>query len=162
MTQQIKLVKMEERHIKEMAGIERLCFSDPWSYDALYEELENPTAAFFVAELEGRCVGYAGMYSVVDEGYINNVAVHPGCRRQGVASLLMEKLQDYAREKHLSFLTLEVRASNSPAILLYEKFGFQRAGIRKGYYREPREDAVLMTRFFKIQDINNTETEVPN
>ena len=85
---------------------------------------------------------------VLDEGYIDNVAVRPDCRRQGIASALLGAFERFA-QAHLAFLTLEVRASNTPAIALYEAHGFVREGVRKNYYTNPREDAVIMTRRFE-------------
>ena len=88
------------------------------------------------------------MQYVLDEGYINNIAVSPSYRRRGVASALMDRLIDSARGLSLAFLTLEVRCGNHAAISLYEKYGFERVGLRRGYYEKPREDALLMTLFF--------------
>lgn len=96
---------------------------------------------------DGTVLGYAGLQAVLDEGYINNVAVAPAYRRRGVAGALIAALVRFGEAK-LSFLTLEVRASNAPAIALYEKYGFTQAGRRKNYYDDPREDALLLTRRF--------------
>jgi ribosomal-protein-alanine N-acetyltransferase len=148
--------EMSEGHLEALAQLEKLCFSNPWSYGSLYEELQNPAAAFFTAELGGRPVGYAGMTYVLDEGYIANVAVHPDFRRRGVATALLKKLYDFALEKGLAMLTLEVRASNLDAIKIYENAGFVRAGVRRGFYENPREDALIMTKFFN----DDYETEV--
>ena len=97
---------------------------------------------------EGRVVGYAGLHVVLDEGYIDNVAVEPDARKHGVASALLDVFCRYGAA-NLAFLTLEVRASNAAAIALYDKFGFQEVGRRKSYYQHPTEDAILMTREFK-------------
>ena len=114
----------------------------------LEDALFDPQASFIVAEdEEGNILGYAGLHVILDEGYIDNVAVEPDARRHGVASALLEVLCRFGAAK-LAFLTLEVRASNAPAIALYEKYGFQRAGLRPKYYDKPREDAVIMTREF--------------
>ena len=114
----------------------------------LTDALFDPQASFIVAEDdEGNVLGYAGLHAVLDEGYIDNVAVEPDARRHGVASALLEVFCRFAAA-NLAFLTLEVRASNSAAIALYEKHGFRRAGLRPGYYQKPREDAVIMTREF--------------
>lgn len=138
----MKIVPMEERHIIGVAEVEKQCFREPWSQDALREELGR---GIFLAAVEGDAVaGYAGCQTVLDEGYITNVAVLPAYRRQGVAGALLSELLH--RAEGLSFVTLEVRASNAAAIALYEKYGFVLAGIRRGFYRQPTEDALLMTR----------------
>ena len=140
-----KLTPMTEEHIPEIAALERACFSHPWSEDALRDELWNDSAVVVVAEGEdGTVLGYAGLQTVLDEGYINNVAVDPRFRRQGVAGQLVEAFLRFGAAR-LAFLTLEVRASNAPAIALYEKYGFAQAGRRRDYYDDPREDALLMT-----------------
>ena len=129
--------------------LERLCFSTPWNETMLEEELFNPTASFIVAEgAEGEVLGYAGLHVVLDEGYIDNVAVRPSCRRQGIGDRLLDVFCRFG-QAHLAFLTLEVRAGNTAAIALYKSLGFQTVGRRKNYYEHPREDAVLMTRYFQ-------------
>lgn len=139
------IVPMTAEHIPQIAALERRCFSDPWSENALREELFNDTASFLAAVAEdGTVVGYAGLHCVLDEGYIANIAVAPEYRRQGVAGELLGVFLRFGRA-NLGFLTLEVRASNEPAISLYRKFGFREAGRRKNYYTAPQEDAILMT-----------------
>ena len=141
-----KLVPMDRSHIKEIASVERECFSTPWTEAMLEEELFNPMASFIVAQRnDGAVLGYAGLHVVLDEGYIDNVAVDPAWRRQGIADALIGAFVRFG-EANLAFLTLEVRASNAPAIALYEKYGFYEVGRRKNYYDDPKEDAVLMTR----------------
>lgn len=141
-----KLVPMDRSHIKEIASVERECFSTPWTEAMLEEELYNDAASFIVAEGEdGAVLGYAGVHVILDEGYIDNVAVDPAWRRQGIADALIGAFVRFG-EANLAFLTLEVRASNAPAIALYEKHGFYEVGRRKNYYDDPKEDAVLMTR----------------
>ena len=140
-----KLTPMTAEHIPQIAALERACFSHPWSEDMLREELWNDAAVIVAAEGEdGTVLGYAGLQTVLDEGYINNVAVDPRFRRQGVADELIAAFVRFGRAK-LAFLTLEVRASNAPAIALYEKHGLQEVGRRKDYYDDPKEDAILMT-----------------
>lgn len=140
-----KLTPMTEEHIEQVAALERTCFSRPWSEDALREELWNDSAVIIVAEGEdGTVLGYAGLQTVLDEGYITNVAVDPQYRRQGVADELISAFLRFGQAK-LAFLTLEVRASNAPAIALYSKHGFAEVGRRRNYYEAPREDAILMT-----------------
>ena len=141
------VVPMEERHLAALAEIEKACFHAPWSADMLREELGK--GIFLVAEQDGAVAGYVGCQTVLDEGYITNVAVSPDCRRQSVGRALIGALVSCARGQGLSFVTLEVRASNAPAITLYEGAGFRRVGVRKNFYTAPAEDAVLMTLFLK-------------
>ena len=143
-----KLTPMTEEHVPQIAALERACFSRPWSEDSIRAELWNEAAVIVVAEGEdGTVLGYAGLQTVLDEGYINNVAVDERFRRQGVADELIAAFVRFGQAR-LAFLTLEVRASNAPAIALYAKHGFVEAGRRKNYYDDPREDALLMTLFF--------------
>ena len=135
-----KLVPMDRSHLAGVAALEKLCFAVPWTEAMLAEELYNPAASFIVAE------GPAGQV-VLDEGYIDNVAVRPDCRRQGIGDRLLEVFCRFG-QAHLAFLTLEVRPSNAAAVALYEKHGFQEAGRRKDYYTDPTEDALLLTRTF--------------
>lgn len=140
-----KLVPMAMEHISQIAALEQACFSHPWSEAMLENELWNDSAVIIVAEGEnGTVLGYAGLQTVLDEGYINNVAVDEKFRRQGVADELIAAFVRFGKAK-LAFLTLEVRASNTPAIALYAKHGFAEAGRRKNYYDDPKEDAILMT-----------------
>ena len=112
----------------------------------LEEELDNLSASFIAAQAEdGTILGYAGLTVVLDEGYINNFAVREEYRKQGIASALLDVFVRFAQAHQLAFLTLEVRASNAPAIALYAKHGFQTAGRRRDYYDDPKEDAILMT-----------------
>ena len=145
----VTIVPMNRAHIPTLAALERQCFSVPWTAAMLEEELFNDTASFLVAEdEEEQVLGYAGLYVVLDEGYIGNVAVSSPWRRQGLARRLVEVYCRFAAE-HLAFLSLEVRESNLAAIALYESLGFQEEGRRKNYYREPVEDAIIMTRHFR-------------
>ena len=144
-----KLVPMDRSHLAGVAELERMCFSAPWNEAMLEEELYNDTASFIVAEGEdGQVLGYAGLHVILDEGYIDNVAVRPTCRRQGIADRLLDVFCRFG-QANLAFLTLEVRPSNTAAVALYEKHGFREAGRRKDYYENPREDALLLTREFR-------------
>ncbi len=146
------LVPMDRSHLAGVADLERLCFAVPWSEAMLEEELYNDTASFIVAEGEdGQVLGYAGLHVVLDEGCIDNVAVRPDCRRQGIADRLLDVFCRFGQE-HLAFLTLEVRPSNEAAVSLYKKNGFREAGRRRDYYENPREDALLLTRPFGRKD----------
>ena len=147
---QVKIVPMAAEHLDRLEQLERMCFSRPWSKKMLAEELDNQCAAFLVAvepETE-KAVGYAGLLVVADEGYITNVAVDPSCRRQGVAAQLLQVFDNFAKGNHLAFLTLEVRSSNAAAIALYEGFGFREVGRRRNYYDLPKEDALILTKYY--------------
>ncbi len=147
---QVKIVPMAAEHLDRLEQLERMCFSRPWSKKMLAEELDNQCAAFLVAvepETE-KAVGYAGLLVVADEGYITNVAVDPSCRRQGVAAQLLQVFDNFAKGNHLAFLTLEVRPSNAAAIELYEGFGFREVGRRRNYYDLPKEDALILTKYY--------------
>ena len=145
----VRIVPMNSDHLDEVVELERICFSTPWSRNMLAEELDNMLSAFLVAlDDNGRVAGYAGVQVILDEGYITNIAARPDCRRQGVAGKLLQVFLDFAQANHLSFLTLEVRASNYDAIALYGSRGFRSMGRRKNYYEHPREDAIIMTREF--------------
>lgn len=146
--QSTKIVEMQPKHIESLELLEQICFSSPWSFDALVSELSNPLAVFRVAEIGSEIAGYAGMQHVLDEGYICNIAVHPQFRRQGVAADLIDALCEYAKENDMSIITLEVRKSNIAAQKLYEKFNFEVKGERKNFYSNPQEDALIMTKTF--------------
>jgi ribosomal-protein-alanine N-acetyltransferase len=151
----VRIVPMNADHLDEVAELERICFSTPWSRNMLAEELDNLLSAFLVAlDDRDRVVGYAGVQVILDEGYITNIAVRPECRQQGIAGKLLQVFLDFAQANKLAFLTLEVRASNHTAIMLYGSRGFRSVGRRKNYYEHPKEDAIIMTREF-----NDAETE---
>ena len=138
--------RMDEETVAQVAALEQICFARPWSLAAFESELRNPLAVYFVALDRGEVAGYAGMHSILGEGYITNIAVNPACRRSGIARALLDALITFARLHSLTLLTLEVRASNAAAITLYEGAGFLAVGRRKGYYDVPKEDAVIMTK----------------
>lgn len=137
---------MTEEYLPTVAALERICFpADPWSEDLYRAALNNPAVAVLLARGEdGALLGYAVLSTVLDEGNLDNIAVAPEHRRRGVADALLSALTAFGRE-HLACLMLEVRASNTPAIALYEKHGFTAVGRRKNYYDAPKEDAILMT-----------------
>ena len=139
------IVPMDESHIPQVEEIERTCFPDPWSRKLLEDLLRDErTVSLAAVGGDGAVLGYVSLSWVLDEGYLNNIAVRPACRRQGVAGALLEDLHRTAEEKGLSFLLLMVRASNLPAQSLYAKHGYTEAGRRKNYYLRPREDAIYM------------------
>ena len=140
----IEIVTMTEAHVAQIAQIEKLCFSDPWSENSISSELNSRISLWFVA-LDGDSVaGYIGSQSVLDTADMMNVAVHPDYRRQGIGEKLVLVLAQALKEKGIRGLMLEVRESNVPAIALYEKLGFRQVGLRKNYYRAPKENALIM------------------
>lgn len=140
----IEIAPMGETHLDRLAEIEKLCFAEPWSREGLREEIANPHACFLTALCGGEAVGYVGAHFACGEFYIDNLAVHPGSRRQGVAKALLLALADFARRRAGEFLTLEVRPSNGPAAALYASLGFYEVGRRKNFYSQPKEDALLL------------------
>ena len=138
---------MTSGHLDDVYIIETECFSHPWSKQSLEEELNNETSLFLVAKEENEVIGYIAMSIVIDEGYIFNVAVREKYRNKGVATALINELVTYGKKNNFSFITLEVRESNLPAISLYSKFGFIKAGERKDYYSNPKENAILLTKY---------------
>lgn len=134
-------------HITRVAEIERECFSDPWSEQAIGDDLSNPLAKYFVCARDASVVGYVGAHCVLDECYITNIAVDKNCRKLGIGHALMQAIIDHAQQMRASFITLEVRQSNISAISLYKSMRFCNQGIRRGFYRLPDEDAIIMTRF---------------
>ena len=141
--------KMTAAHVREVAVLEAICFSDPWSENSVASELNNKLSYWLVALDGDRVAGYIGSQTVMGESDMMNVAVHPDYRRKGIAETLILALIDgLKQEMDSNSLTLEVRASNAPAISLYEKLGFGQVGLRKNYYRNPREDALILKRTF--------------
>lgn len=138
---------MTSGQLDDVYIIETECFSHPWSKQSLEEELNNETSLFLVAKEENEVIGYIGMSIVIDEGYIFNVAVREKYRNKGVATALINELVTYGKKNNFSFISLEVRESNLPAISLYSKFGFIKAGERKDYYSNPKENAILLTKY---------------
>ncbi|HHU21860.1 MAG TPA: ribosomal protein S18-alanine N-acetyltransferase [Clostridiales bacterium] len=144
-TEKFKIADASKEHIPAIEALEAACFSVPLSREMLLSQLGSQRHILLVAEEGGRVLGYVGMMYVLDEGYISNVAVDPACRRRGLATKLLRALIQRAGELKLSFVTLEVRASNGAARALYRKLGFNDVGRRKNYYQNPTEDAILMT-----------------
>lgn len=141
--------KMTAEDTSAVAEIEKECFSSPWTQQGLMSEVENPSAEFFVLEKDGCIAAYMGMHIVLDECYIANVAVRGSMRKQGYGKRLVENALKLAEEKGCLFITLEVRVSNAPAISLYEKCGFEKMGERKDFYSAPKENALIMTKYFR-------------
>ena len=135
---------MTQAHVAPIAGLEKLCFSDPWSEKSVETELSCRLSCWLVAMEGETLVGYVGSQTVIDESDMMNIAVHPDFRRKGIAEALVAALEEQLRERGSKALTLEVRDSNAPAIALYEKLGFTQVGLRKNYYRNPKEDARIL------------------
>ena len=142
------ILEMNASHVAQVAELEKKCFSDPWSEKSIAGELDNKLAYWLVA-VEGDFVaGYVGSQTVMGETDMMNIAVHPDYRRRGVAEALVNALVEDLKKQESHCLTLEVRASNEAAQKLYEKLGFAQVGLRKNYYRNPREDALILRKLF--------------
>ena len=144
------LETMNADHVAQIAALEKICFSDPWSERSIDSELDNKLAFWLVATEGETVAGYIGSQTVMEETDMMNVAVHPDFRRQGIAEALVSGLVEHLKAMGSHCLTLEVRASNAPAIALYEKLGFAEIGRRKNYYRNPREDALILRKEWEI------------
>ncbi len=141
----IEIVPMRRRHVKQVVAIEQQVFPTPWSLSLYLSELTmGSSRAYYVALAGGEVVGYAGMMVAVGEGHVTTIGVSPRWQRRGIGRRLLLELADTAREKGADDLTLEVRVSNTGAQQLYHAFGFVPAGIRKNYYAEVHEDALVM------------------
>ena len=140
----MNIVPMNEHHVPQIALLERECFADPWSQQSIASELHNPLSLWLVAQEGQTLLGYVGSQTCQDETDMMNIAVSPAFRRQGVARALIEALVSALRQRGSRQLTLEVRASNGPARQLYESLGFLQVGLRKNYYRNPKEDALIL------------------
>ena len=141
----MKIEIMQKKHLKDVVQIAEDSLAEAWSESAFSDELKNESATVFVALISDAVVGFGGVQRVLDEAYITNIAVKKESRRQGVGEALLKAIINHCADS--SFVTLEVRVSNSAAIKLYEKSGFVSQGIRKGFYSHPLEDANIMTLF---------------
>ena len=144
------IVKMNANHVIQVAELEKISFNDPWSVNSIASELDNPLAYWLVADCDGQVAGYIGSQTVMGETDMMNVAVHPDYRRHGIGEALVNALVNVLKEQGSRCLTLEVRASNEPAKKLYEKLGFYQVGVRPRYYRNPREDALILRKEWDI------------
>lgn len=138
------IVPMNEDLVPQVAQLEKICFADPWSEKSIASELHNPLSLWLAALENDTLIGYVGSQTCLDETDMMNVAVSPLYRRRGVAKALIDALTQQLKERGSRCLTLEVRASNAPAIALYYGLGFQKIGLRKNYYRNPKEDALIL------------------
>lgn len=146
----IEIRPMEEAHVPQIAQLEKLCFSDPWSESSIASELSNSLSCWLVAMEGEQVAGYIGSQTVMGETDMMNVAVAPDYRRQGVGEKLILTLVDILKARGSHWLMLEVRQSNAPARALYEKLGFAEVGRRKNYYRNPKEDALILRKEWEI------------
>ena len=146
----IRLEQMTDAHVAQIAQLEKQCFSEPWSENSVASELSNPLSLWLVAMDGDALAGYVGSQSVMGESDMMNIAVDAHYRRQGIAQALVEALVTQLREKGNHSLTLEVRISNQPAIALYEKLGFEQVGKRLNYYRNPKEDALILRKEWQL------------
>ena len=135
---------MTAAHVPQVAALERECFSDPWSQQSVASELDNPLSLWLVWVEDGVVLGYVGSQTVMDETDMMNVAVAPAARRRGIAQKLIEALVQQLQKQGSRCLSLEVRASNAPAIALYGRLGFREVGRRPNYYRHPKEDGLIL------------------
>ena len=140
----MEIIRMQETHVPSVAQLEKLCFSAPWSENSVRSELSNPLSLWLVAVEDGQLLGYVGSQTVLDEADMMNVAVSAEHRQKGVGRALVTALVDVLRNNGAHCLTLEVRASNEPAKALYQSLGFIQIGKRPNYYRNPREDALIL------------------
>lgn len=135
---------MTGNDIEAVAALESLCFDDPWSASLFADELNNEKAHYFVMREEKTVIGYGGFWKILDEGHIMNIAIHPEVRNRGLGSSLLSQMLSCPEAEDIALWFLEVRVSNKKAIGLYEKFGFSGYHVRKGYYQNNGEDALLM------------------
>lgn len=145
----LEIIQMTGEHIDDVVSIEEACFYIPWTKKDFEKEIyENKMAIYRVARLNGKIIGYAGLWHIINEGHITNVAVLDEYRRQGVGDALVKEFIDIAKQKEMIGITLEVKVTNTGAQKLYTKYGFKPEGFRKNYYEDTKEDAVIMWKYF--------------
>ena len=144
------IIEMKADHVQQIADLERICFNDPWSVNSIASELNNRLSCWLVALDNERVVGYVGSQTVLGETDMMNIAVHPDYRNQHTATKLIESLIAQLSGQGSHSLMLEVRSSNEPAKNLYAKLGFTVVGIRKNYYRNPKEDALILRKEWSL------------
>jgi len=150
MESELVIRQMQYEDIDMVLDIEKKSFTSPWSRLMFFDELQNPRAHYIVAEMSGIIVAYAGLWVIMDEGHITNIAVDPSYRMLKIGSRLMEEIFELARKNRLRGLTLEVRESNAAAISMYKNFGFKIEGLRKNYYSDTHENAFIMWHYFDV------------
>jgi ribosomal-protein-alanine N-acetyltransferase len=140
----IKYLPMSEEHVQGVYEISMLSFHSPWSKQSIEEEAKSSSVRYIVALHQDQVIGFGGMWVIIDEGHITNIAVHPKHRQENVGSHILERLIEIASKESLVGMTLEVRVSNINAQKLYTKYGFKVEGVRKGYYLDTKEDGLIM------------------
>lgn len=144
-TECVSISYMKIEDVEDILVVENLCFPVPWLKESFIQELSNKSLTRYIcAKTEGRAIAYAGMWKIFDEGHITNIAVHPEYRKKGIGGMLVYHLINIARQENIKKMTLEVRKSNIAAQRLYFKYGFEIKGVRKGYYSDNGEDAIIM------------------
>lgn len=146
----MKIERMTDSHVAQVAVLETRCFSDPWSIHSIQREVSNPLSLWLVAVDGDAVAGYIGSQTVLGEADIMNVAVSPDYRRHGIGEQLVLALEDRLKAEGVYQLTLEVRVSNAPAINLYHKLGFAQVGRRPNYYSHPKEDAYILRKEWQL------------
>lgn len=146
----MRIVSMEPCHVPQVAALERVCFSSPWSENSIAGELSNPLSLWLVAIEDGQLAGYVGSQSVMGESDMMNLAVDPAFRCRGAGRALVLALVEQLAQKGNHCLSLEVRASNAPALALYQGLGFAQVGRRPNYYRSPKEDGLILRKEWEI------------
>lgn len=149
----VRIEPFDASYIDDIVNIERLSFNDPWSRSSFSGELENPAARYLVAIIGGKVAGYGGYWKILNEAHITNIAVHPEYRNQGIGSDLLMAMISLALKEGIEAMTLEVRRSNKIAQSIYVKYGFKKVGIRKNYYQDNGEDALIMWKTDMKSDI---------
>lgn len=151
--EQLVFRPMQVRDIPGVQIVERQCFTIPWSRGIFHSELtKNDNAFYVVAELDGEIIGYAGVWIILDEGHVTNIAVHPKYQRRGIGRQLMEAITAFAAGRGAVRMTLEVRVSNFVAQDLYKQLGYEICGVRKGYYQDTKEDAYIMWKDLRLDE----------
>ena len=142
----LKIENMQLYHLDNIMEIESKCYGEHhWARNSFVNEINNSISQYLCAiDDENRCLGYLGMWKIIDEAHVTNLAVHPDFQRQGVAHFLIVNSIERCYQEKIKYITLEVRASNEKAKRLYEQFGFKSLGVRKKYYQDNNEDAIIM------------------
>ncbi len=141
---------MQRQHIPQIAALERICFSEPWSEQSIAGELGNPLSLWMVCWEDGVVLGYVGSQTVLGETDMMNIAISPQVRRQGVARRLILELVAQLKKQGSHSLSLEVRPSNTAAVALYQRLGFVQVGRRLNYYRHPKEDGLILRKEWEL------------
>ncbi len=147
----IVFFKADKKCVDGIYQIEKECFSEPWSKASLEKDIKTNKFAIYIVAVDNETngiIGYGGMWHIVNEGHITNIAVSPKYRRQGIGEKIIEKLIQVCEKKQMIGMTLEVKRGNQSAISLYRKKGFKISGIRPEYYSDTREDAIIMWKYF--------------